>query len=214
MTKLGIYALGASLILSGQLHANEQFNLPRSSMSFRAGSAGWGVEYKTRIQDELDFRLVWQTLAPGRFNIDTNGTTTSMYQGRGHFRSSGIISDWYPWTTPIRFSFGIFQNGSRFQLTEAPSLSSPQNQYEAHYGKLAYFFGTGWAPRQNPHKLTLTLDVGLLAQQPPQVTWVADSTVRTPAETVRIWTEKSKVAEELEQFKILPFFMIGLSYTL
>lgn len=204
-------------ILSTCLYANTKYDVSHSSAGFRAGSAGWGFEYKARVQPALDLRVVWQTLAPGRFNIDTASTTTALndtsnYQGQGSFRSSGIISDWYPWSTPIRFSFGIFRNTSQFRLSEISDSSAPLNRYSAHFGKLAYFFGTGWAPRKNPNRLTLTLDVGLLAQQPPQVHWIADSNTRTLDQTNRIWSEKKRVTHELEQFKILPFFMIGLSY--
>lgn len=191
---------------------NTSEEMAHSSLGLRVGSTGWGAEYKARIQPHLDLRVVWQTLAPGRFEVNTESLTETTYQTQGSFRSSGIITDWYPWTTPIRFSFGLFRNTSQFRLTQQSPSSGPTNTYNANFGQLSYFFGTGWAPRINSHRLTLTLDVGLLAQQPPYLTWNTDSAVRNAAETDRIWSEKKLLKQELEEYKILPFVMIGLSY--
>lgn len=200
-----------------------KFNtLSNTSLGLRAGSAGWGFEYKIKVQEPFDFRFVWQTLAPGRFEIETPQgligaeaiapEALSLYRAKGNFQTTGALADWYPWSSPIRFSFGIFRNNSEFEVIETQPQSAFSNHYSANFGNLAYFFGTGWASRNNPHRFSLTLDVGLLAQQPAQVIWIEDNQTRTSSEQARIWSEKKAVQSVLNDYKILPFFMIGLSY--
>lgn len=190
--------------------------LQSTSFGVRAGSAGWGVEYKLKVRTPLDFRFVWQTLAPGRFEVDTSDdedtTSQLLYDAKGRFTTVGVIADWYPWESPIRFSTGIFRNGTRFLVTERDEFNSVRNNYNAQFGKLAYFFGAGWAARSSPNRLTLTLDAGLLAQQPAQVFWQPDDRIRNNQSQARIWSERQRLKQEFDDYKILPFIMFGLSY--
>lgn len=192
--------------------------MPKIALGARAGSVGWGLEYTTKISKPLYLRFVWQTLAPGEFDLETGdleidpASNISEYNADGHFRSAGLITDWYPWDSSIRFSFGILRNSSEFLIEETTESNEPLNRYQADYGKLAYFFGTGWAARQNLHRFSLTVDVGLLAQQPAKVNWLTDNQVRSEEQSQRIWSEKAKITREMDDYKVLPFVMIGLNY--
>ncbi|HCK93724.1 MAG TPA: hypothetical protein DHW71_12075 [Gammaproteobacteria bacterium] len=192
--------------------------MPKMALGARVGSVGWGLEYTTKISKPFYLRLVWQTLAPGDFDLETGdieldpAASISNYNADGHFRSTGLITDWYPWDSSIRFSFGILRNSSEFFIDESTDTTEPLNRYQADYGKLAYFFGTGWAARQHLHQFSLTIDVGLLAQQPAKVRWLSDNQVRTDEQIQRIWSEKAAITKEMDDYKVLPFVMIGLNY--
>lgn len=204
-------------IASGEANDAEDIQFT-NAVGIRGGSLGWGVELKTRVQDPLDLRIVWQTLEPGSFDVDSVTDDVlapqplANYHAAGRFRSGGLIADWYPWESPIRFSFGILKNFSQFELVETTAnLDRPANTYTADFGKLAYFFGTGWAPRFSSHRFSLTLDAGLLAQQPAQVLWFDDNVPRSDAEQAFVWRERQEIKQELDSYKILPVLMIGFS---
>mgnify|MGYP001142683491 CR=1 FL=1 len=210
------------LVYCSSLQAQSTDSLP--ALGIRVGSLGWGVEYNIKIAQPFNTRIVWQILQPGRFELQSfddtlisddqpDGVVKSTFKANGHFQTLGIIGDWHPWDTPVRFSFGIFRNSSQFTVTDDLTAPGPQT-YSTHFGQLGYFFGSGWSSRSERHKLKLTIDAGLLAQQQPQVSWINDGVAKTPSQQNEIWAHRQELRQELADYKVLPVLMIGLIYNL
>lgn len=181
-----------------------------TTIGVRTGSAGWGVELKTQIAEPAHLRFIWQRLETGAFDVNTNIVNPLQYRSTGHFNTTGLVLDWHPWATPFRFSFGALKNLSQFEVRDTQT----QTVYRTNFGNLAYFFGSGWSPQATESAFHITLDIGMIAQQTPNVRWQPDNISRTDPDQEQIWQERQNLIRAIDQYKILPVFMIGLNYRL
>lgn len=199
----------------------------------KAGLFGVGVDVTSRLTKRLNARIGFNYLP-----IEVEQTEEDIeYDVDVKFRQLSFLLDYHPFAGNLKLSAGLVRNNSKFSFA-----ASGQDTYEIDgvdyegdltlageltFQPLAPYIGIGFGNAVRVNKgFGFSFEFGVLATAEPdfdlEATGIASSSninngrpfdVTTNAEfTEALREEEAQVESDLEELKILPVMMFGLSY--
>jgi len=209
---LGLIA--ATFLFHAQASAQEH------AIGAKVGMLGVGIEYSYTLSERLALRGM---LYGSSYSFDATESGIN-YEFSLNFDSIGAAIDLHPFTGPFRVSAGLLINDNNLEAISTPSddITIGGSVYTpAEVGILAAgigfdrtapFIGIGWDWSRSK-RFGVSLDVGIVKQGSPDVALVATGLLLgDPALAADIAVERAELEASLDDFDVLPFGSLGITF--
>jgi len=209
-------ALAAAALSAAAASAEEH------AVAAKAGSLGLGVEYAHSVGDRWALRLGWNG---SRLGFDAEESDID-YDFDLVWDSLVVGGDFYPTGGPLRIFAGLLRNDNRLEAEGrlGDEITIGDTTYDAdavgalagrvEFDDTAPFVGIGWDwSRRRARGVGVSFDVGVVRQGRPRVSLRAAGPIAAlPEFADDIATEEAELANEIEDFDLLPFATLGVVF--
>jgi hypothetical protein len=199
-----------------------------TSLGFRAGTLGGGVELSHAFSQRIGARLN----ADGYNRTQSKTHDNIQYDMKLKLQTVSLLGDWFPFANNFRISAGAMFNGNKFALNGKPSgpgytingtfyPAAQVGSFDAavDFNKAAPYFGIGYGRPIN-RGLSLIFDAGIMFQGSPKSKIDVTCGTAAPQGSARCTqlqsdaqAEQSKLDDSLHNLKYYPVISLGLAYT-
>ncbi|MBT8132421.1 MAG: hypothetical protein KJO35_09145 [Gammaproteobacteria bacterium] len=191
----------------------------KSSFALRASTLGFGAEFAHTLPiANLTGRINWNG-----YNHEMNDTIEGIpYKAELDLSSVSALLDWRPWGQLTHLSVGLVFNGNEvnavgdatgsYTIGDMSFAASDVGNLVANasFDEVAPYAGLGWNFTIMPNT-ALALEVGVVFQGSPKVTFVADGPLASdPTFQSELLAEQSQFQNDVDDLKYYPVIALGL----
>ena len=190
------------------------------AVGVRLGMLGLGVEYSYRINE---FITVRGGVNGASYSFDETESGID-YEFDLDFDTLAVGVDIHPFRNRFRVSVGAMKNdnglsasstaGQDFDIGDETYTANEVGRLSGRIGfdSAAPYAGVGWDWMRD-RKVGLALDLGLLSQGSPKVSFSASGPIASnPDFADDLAAEEAEVQEELDDFDLYPYAMLGVVF--
>lgn len=213
--------LAAPLLLAG-------LAIPAGASDWSVGAAGstlgLGIEGGYSFSDRVGVRLGGYA-----FSMDQDGEESGIdYDADLDLSNIGVYVDWHPLANGLRLSAGWFATDNGLDALGKPGASGDYNiggetytaeevgtlRASAELGSSAPFLGAGWLWGRADGGLAVSLDVGVLFQDSPNIELTSTGGTLSDEQALKdaIEDEEADLENEYDRYDLYPVASLGLSY--
>lgn len=210
-----------ALILGGNAAADNGGGL---SLGAAAGTLGLGAELGYAVNSNFGIRV-------GVYGLtwDVDGEESGIdYDADLDLSSAGAYVDWHPFGGAFRLTGGWFVNDNAIDATGRPGAGDTYDiggvsftsaevgnlTADVDFGSSAPYLGLGWNFGGNDGGLGVSLDLGVLFQDSPDITLASrgGSLSDEPALQQALRDEERELEDDVDEYDLYPVLSLGVSY--
>jgi hypothetical protein len=209
------------MVLGGNAAADEGGGL---SLGVAAGTLGLGAELGYAVNRNLGIRV-------GVYGLtwDVDGKEGGIdYDADLDLSSAGAYVDWHPFGGAFRITGGWFVNDNGIDATGRPGAGDTYDiggttftsdevgrlTASVDFGSSAPYLGLGWNFGGQDGGLGISLDLGVLFQDSPDITLVSRGGTLSgqPALQQALRDEERELEDDVDEYELYPVVSLGVSY--
>lgn len=217
-------AVAAALVAGPMAYAGETGGV---AVELKAGTLGGGVEVNYAVSPKFTVGL-----GLNKFTRSFSDTTDGIdYDVDMNLQSLALLASFHPFEGAFRLTAGVMSNGNELSMKAKPTTATydiggtPYNASEVgslegtvDFNAMAPYLGFGWG--KSPEKgFGLTLDIGVLFQGAPNVSFEADGAITDPSSPAYdpqfladLKKEEANAEDDIKGFTAYPVMSLGLNY--
>jgi len=210
---------GATLAAGPMVYAGETGGV---SVELKTGTLGGGVELNYAVSPKFTVGL-----GLNKFTRSFSDTTDDIdYDVDLDLQSIALLANFHPFEGAFRITAGVMSNGNELNMTATPTTDTqigdnPIPYTPAQIGTLkgtvdfnatAPYLGLGWG-KSSEKGFGLTLDIGVLFQGAPNVSFTASGTAASNSTFQdNLKQEEANAEDDIKGFTAYPVVSLGLNY--
>ena len=192
-------------------------SLPVAALAGDAGTVytqlstnGLGLGYAASVSKDFAVRGQYNTM---KFSFTGDSGGVAATNADIQFNSLQVLGDWYPMDGGFRLTGGVAFNNNKVTFSGSGKINDKAATVDGEIkmsDSVSPYLGIGYATRPKDAKgFGFNLDLGAMFQN-PKATLTATGTTATAAE---IESQRLKLQEAADLFKVMPVFGLGISYS-